>query len=193
MKFGPTWDNATPHYYDLNVLAAADVVTYDAIEETLIITLRDGTLEDPTIAGGSGGIGDHDGLLDARIVDPGAPALPAAITPAPAPAVGDGGGGGGCFIATAAYGSAMHDDVAWLRSFRDEYLLSNAPGRTFVALYYEYSPAIADYLREHEAERTAVRWALTGMVFVMQHPLLSTLCLILLTLVPLRQNRQRRA
>ena len=191
VKFGPTWDNLTPHYYDINVLAAADMVTYDAVAETLTITLRDGTLEDPAIAGGSGGIGDHDGLLDARIVDPGAPAMPAAITPAPAPAVGDGGGGGGCFIATAAYGSALHDDVAWLRSFRDEYLLSNRPGRTIVALYYRYSPPIADYLRENEAARTTVRWALTGMVFVMQHPLPGMLSLILLMLVPLRIHRQR--
>lgn len=187
VKYGPTWNNLAPHYYDLNSLVADDIVTYDAIAETLTIRLRDGTLEDPSIAGG---IGDHGGLLDARIVDPGAPAA-VVVTPAPVTPAADGGGGGGCFIATAAYGSALHDDVAWLRSFRDEYLLTNGPGRTFLALYYRYSPPIADYLRENEAERTVVRWALTGMVFVMQHPLPSMLGLILLMLLPLRINRQR--
>ena len=80
VKFGPTWHNLTPHYYDLNSLVAADIVTYDAVAETLTITLRDGTLEDPSIIGGDGGIGDHDGALDAKIVDPGAPAMIVDVT-----------------------------------------------------------------------------------------------------------------
>ncbi len=191
VKFGPTWDNATPHYYDLNGLVAADIVSYDAVAETLTISLRDGTLDDPAIAGGTGGIGDHDNALDARIVDPGAPAAAVVVTPpVTPPVVDDGGGGGGCFIATAAYGSALHDDVAWLRSFRDDYLLTNRAGRAFIDLYYRYSPPIADYLREHEAARTAVRLALTGMVYVLQHPLLSTLYLLMLAAVAPRLYRR---
>ena len=62
-----------------------------------------------------------------------------------------------CFIATAAYGTALHEDIDVLRDFRDEYLMTNPLGRTLVKTYYETSPPIADALREHEGLRTAVR------------------------------------
>jgi hypothetical protein len=70
---------------------------------------------------------------------------------------GGGGGGGGCFIATAAYGTAMASEVRYLRAFRDQYLLASDIGRRFVELYYRVSPPIADFLREHSALRSAVR------------------------------------
>jgi hypothetical protein len=47
---------------------------------------------------------------------------------------------GRCFIATAAYGSPMAQDVKLLRAFRDQYLLTNEPGHKFVELYYSVSP-----------------------------------------------------
>ena len=62
-----------------------------------------------------------------------------------------------CFIATAAYGTALHEDIDVLRDFRDEYLMTNPLGRTLVKTYYRTSPPIADALREHEGLRTAVR------------------------------------
>jgi len=62
-----------------------------------------------------------------------------------------------CFIATAAYGTALHEDIDVLRDFRDEYLMTNPLGRTLVKTYYKTSPPIADALREHEGLRTAVR------------------------------------
>jgi hypothetical protein len=97
-----------------------------------------------------------------------------------------------CFIATAAYGSALHEDVAWLRSFRDQYLLTNKPGRAFVAFYYEHSPTIADFLRDHEALRTVTRWMLVALIYCLQHPLIGGLGLALMVLVPVRVYRFRK-
>ena len=37
-----------------------------------------------------------------------------------------------CFIATAAWGTPMQEDVRYLRAIRDEYLLTNSVGRKFV-------------------------------------------------------------
>lgn len=74
------------------------------------------------------------------------------------------GGGGGCFIATAAYGTPMAEDVRYLRAFRDEYLQTNDAGRWFVKQYYKYSPSVADYLREHDSLRGVVRTALSPLV-----------------------------
>ncbi len=54
-----------------------------------------------------------------------------------------------CFIATAAYGSSLEPQVALLRKFRNHFLLTNAPGRRFVALYYQFSPNAASFINEH--------------------------------------------
>lgn len=62
-----------------------------------------------------------------------------------------------CFIATAAYGTALHEDIDVLRGFRDEYLMSNPAGRAFVNIYYSTSPPLANAIRDNEELRTAVR------------------------------------
>jgi len=79
------------------------------------------------------------------------------------------GGGGGCFIATAAYGSYLHPEVMTLRNFRDQHLLTNVPGRAFVACYYRISPPIADFIRVHESTRFIVRVMLAPIIFVIKH------------------------
>lgn len=65
-----------------------------------------------------------------------------------------------CFVATAAYGSAMSLDVGALRRFRDAWLLSNPAGRALVAFYYRVSPPAAARIASRPALRAAARFAL---------------------------------
>lgn len=70
----------------------------------------------------------------------------------------------GCFIATAAYGHYSADEVQLLRAFRDRHLLTNAPGRIFVAWYYRNSPEWAQALNENSWAKPAVRLALRPLI-----------------------------
>ncbi len=97
--------------------------------------------------------------------------------------------GPNCFIATAAYGSYLDSHVQTLRNFRDEYLLTNAPGRAFVAWYYRTSPPIAAVIEDYEVLRWATRVALTPIVFVVSEP--SIAGGLLLLCVPLALARRR--
>lgn len=105
---------------------------------------------------------------------------PPLVLAAPAASNSSGSSSGGCFIATAAYGSYLHPQVQLLRNFRDEYLLTNAPGRAFVALYYRNSPPLADFIAHHPVLRGAARLALTPLVVAVAHPLISAVSLLLL-------------
>ena len=81
-----------------------------------------------------------------------------------------GGGGGGCFIATAAYGSYLDPHVQALRDFRDDYLMTNAAGRTLVSLYETYSPPVASFVARHESLKWATRVGLTPLVYAIRYP-----------------------
>jgi hypothetical protein len=77
--------------------------------------------------------------------------------------------GSGCFIATAAYGSDMAYEVRVLREFRG-WLMTHSPGRAFVAFYYRNSPPVADFIRERDGARAAVRAMLVPVVWSVEHP-----------------------
>jgi len=71
---------------------------------------------------------------------------------------------GGCFIATAAYGTPMAEEIEALRDFRDEYLLTNPVGQALVELYYKISPPMAEFIEEHPALKPVVRAGLLPAV-----------------------------
>ncbi|MDI6787028.1 MAG: SBBP repeat-containing protein [Planctomycetota bacterium] len=71
---------------------------------------------------------------------------------------------GTCFIATAVYGSETHPDVLVLRNFRDNYLLTNKPGKAFVKLYYRFSPPVAERLKQSPTLSAMSRVLLTPIV-----------------------------
>ncbi len=69
-----------------------------------------------------------------------------------------------CFIATAAYGSPMAEEIGVLREFRDRYMLTNPVGEALVGLYYSSSPPVAQFITEHQGLRPIVRAALLPAV-----------------------------
>ncbi|MFQ5466458.1 MAG: CFI-box-CTERM domain-containing protein, partial [Thermodesulfobacteriota bacterium] len=68
------------------------------------------------------------------------------------------------FIATASFGTPLAPQVRLLSEFRDEYLLTNGPGRWFVRMYYTYSPPLADYIRERETLKAVIRVGLLPLI-----------------------------
>jgi len=98
----------------------------------------------------------------------------------------------GCFIATAAYGSYLAPYVITLRNFRDRYLLTNPFGEWFVEFYYQHSPPIAGYIRDHQLLRVMVRSLLTVIVYSIQYPIAACLVLLLPPLVVVNRRKQRK-
>ncbi|MCL4476491.1 MAG: Ig domain-containing protein [Nitrospirae bacterium] len=90
------------------------------------------------------------------------------------------GGGGGCFVATAAYGSALHPHVSALRLFRDNHLKKTAMGRAFISLYERLSPPLAALIARHKTLRLASRLALAPLVYAVVYPKVYGICVVLL-------------
>ncbi len=88
------------------------------------------------------------------------------------PPVYDGGSDKRCFIASVAFGSSDSPYVRLLRNFRDQYLMSSHYGRMFVAIYYSFSPNVANFLEIHPPAPVIVRFALfplVGMAYLFLH------------------------
>jgi hypothetical protein len=70
----------------------------------------------------------------------------------------------GCFVATAAYGSALAPEVQELRELRDNVLRRMQWGHDFFAdywsYYYKFSPAIAQAMDADPRMRDVVRWSI---------------------------------
>ena len=58
-----------------------------------------------------------------------------------------------CFIATACYTDLEHRNLVLFRAYRDEVLLSNAPGRIFVRCYYAIGPHAANFIKSRASLR----------------------------------------
>ncbi|MEM9194017.1 MAG: CFI-box-CTERM domain-containing protein [Myxococcota bacterium] len=71
-----------------------------------------------------------------------------------------------CFVATAAWGTPMADEIRPLRRFRDRHLLTNPVGRALVDAYYAVGPVGADVIRDNDTLRSAARTALGPIVTV---------------------------
>ena len=72
-----------------------------------------------------------------------------------------GGGGGGCFIASAATGSSNSWLVSYFKEFRDQFLIKERPGNSFMQMYYLYSPTLA---MEIEG-KSFLRWFVLGLLY----------------------------
>ncbi len=81
-------------------------------------------------------------------------------------AVAVSGGEDRCFIATAAYGTPLAEEVKSLREFRDNILIKTTAGRDFVELYYKTSPPVADFIRNKPALKAIVRIGLKPLVWL---------------------------
>jgi hypothetical protein len=75
-----------------------------------------------------------------------------------------------CFVATAAYGSLMANDVELLRHFRDAALETNTLGELAVETYYTFGPAIAGVVGESELLRHTARDLIAPLVAWIRRP-----------------------
>jgi hypothetical protein len=69
-----------------------------------------------------------------------------------------------CFIATAAYGSLLANDVEMLRRFRDRMLRRSVLGELAVETYYTFGPSVAGLIGESDLLRSTARDALAPLV-----------------------------
>lgn len=74
----------------------------------------------------------------------------------------------GCYIATMAYGDYDHPQVMELRKFRDDFLRKSLLGRSFIDLYYKYSPSLVERLKNKKYINSLVRNVLDQFIKVIK-------------------------
>jgi very-short-patch-repair endonuclease len=70
----------------------------------------------------------------------------------------------GCFIATAAYGTPMAQEINTLRRFRDLSMEPNPLGKHLVTLYYKTSPPLATVIARSKSMKAFVRLSLRPII-----------------------------
>jgi len=70
----------------------------------------------------------------------------------------------GCYIATMAYGDFDHPQVLELRKFRDDFLSKTKLGRSFIRLYYQYSPSLVERLKNKQGINLIIRKGLDQFI-----------------------------
>jgi hypothetical protein len=73
-----------------------------------------------------------------------------------------------CFIATAAYGSPLAEEVVVLQNFRDAYLAGNAMGERCIEAYYRLGPYIARPISRHGALQQFTRFLLAPIILLLK-------------------------
>lgn len=74
--------------------------------------------------------------------------------------------GSGCFIATAVYGNYESPEVRIFRRFRDKRLAHHPLGRTFISIYYTFSPPLAAKVARSPLARSLLRSILDRLASV---------------------------
>ncbi len=78
----------------------------------------------------------------------------------------------GCLIATAAFGSELAPQVQFLREFRDDTILTTTSGASFMsvfnAVYYSFSPYVADAERQNPVLQETIKTALYPLLGILQ-------------------------
>jgi hypothetical protein len=72
----------------------------------------------------------------------------------------------GCFIATAAFGTPMAQEINILRRFRDTKMEPNMVGRNFIHIYYNVSPPLARIIAQSKIMKAFVRLYLKPLIRV---------------------------
>ena len=69
-----------------------------------------------------------------------------------------------CFIATAAYGTELNEEINILRYWRDRFLLKHYLGVKFVEIYYFVSPIIARAISKRDSIKFVIRLSLNPLI-----------------------------
>ncbi|OLO26334.1 hypothetical protein BTR23_23510 [Alkalihalophilus pseudofirmus] len=64
---------------------------------------------------------------------------------------------GDCFVATAAYGTPLAEEINILRNYRDTVLRYSKTGKKFIAFYYTYGPYLASFINKNPLFKKPIR------------------------------------